>query len=87
MSKSIKVRCIKELSIPINPISQWGITSAKHRLWVKGQNYDYLFNPDDGYFILDKLHNIYIGPYDESVFWKHFITLEELRDNIINNLQ
>ena len=81
----MKVRCIKDLPVP-RPIGSIkdGIAISG---WIKGQNYHFQYNPNKGYFVNIGISKpIYLGPYVESVFNEHFLTLEQYRNNIINTL-
>jgi hypothetical protein len=86
----MKVRCKKDLSI-----------AGGLRVFNLGDDYHYhllsavsdIRNEEEGYFIEDRIFNkysltnpVYLGPYSLDTFNEHFINLNDLRDEKIDDI-
>ena len=78
----MKVRCKKDLSI-----------AGGLRVFNLGDDYHYHLNEEEGYFIEDRIFNkysltnpVYLGPYSLDTFNEHFINLDDLRDEKIDDI-
>lgn len=83
----MKVRCKRDLSI-----------AGGLRVFNLGEDYHYHLNEEEGYFIEDRIFNkysltnptasnrVYLGPYTLDTFNDHFINLNDLRDEKLNDI-
>ena len=78
----MKVRCKRDLSI-----------AGGLRVFNLGEDYHYHLNDEEGYYIEDRIFNKYsltnpgyLGPYTLDTFNDHFINLNDLRDEKIDDI-
>ena len=78
----MKVRCKRDLTI-----------AGGLRVFNLGEDYHYHLNEEEGYFIEDRIFNkysltnlVYLGPYTLDTFSEHFINLNDLRDEKIDDI-